>query len=96
MTIATTLREAARIMERDGYSHESFGRAGSGCFLTAIGNAEGSRETRQCATDYFERTIFGGDNLWFDSINLERMGWNQRDAVAALNVAADIAEAKSV
>lgn len=103
ITIAQTLREAAKYEAEFGFSPAGGFCGGPRCFLGAIDSVVNQRSyedeavLRRDVIRFLEDTIFGSDrSTWFCGNNLQRQGWTTEDAVAAFNIAADIAEADGV
>lgn len=88
MKISTRLRRGANYMRTHGYHHTSNCRThGPRCFIFSM-PLKGAEPTYE----YLRNVIFGGDFGWFYSNYLETQEWNADDAIAALDIAADIAE----
>lgn len=87
MKTSEVLRKAAERCERLGFSAELGSVGGCGCFVAHLSDADGSH-----VLEFLRETIFMGTEGAFSGIDLRREGWTTPDAVAALNMAADIAE----
>lgn len=100
--ITQTLRKAADYIDRFGFSPYFSSDGGPRCFIGAISSASMNGtldgvDIGQDAITFFEDVIFAGQRAyWYNSGNLIREGWNKDDAVAALAIAADLAEAEGV
>lgn len=95
MTIAENLRARAEYMREFGFS-PFFGVPGcAACFMGAHHCAlPDDEEISALNGDEFLRdVIFDGDRNWYSTDRLIREGWTTDDAIAALEIAADIAEA---
>lgn len=97
--VSPTLREAADHIKRYGFSIYWGSAHGPACFVgsiyTALESAGQSNRKREAALNFLGKTIFGDDarNQNFTAAGyLARHKWNTVDAVAALEIAADIAE----
>lgn len=95
--ISPVLRAAAARMEKFGFT-SCLGHADApACFLGTVHFAVRSDlrfMAREDETDDFIKAlIFNDDEHCFDQEYLQKHRWNTDDAVAALNIAADYAEA---
>jgi hypothetical protein len=92
-TAAENLRARAAYIAEYGFSHRLAGPDMSCCFIGATEyHAPGAR----IGDELLKNVIFGGQEDWYASYLLERHGWTTEDAVAALNMAADIAECRGL
>jgi hypothetical protein len=93
MKISEALREAAKVLEKRGFSPRITMRYGycPTCFLGALDDVM-SGNWEEAPGDMLERIIFAGDRNWFEEEYLSRQKWTTPDAVAACLIAADIAE----
>lgn len=102
MKISENLRARAAYIKRHGFSPFLGDAAGACCFIGSGSFPRGRERTRDDAIDdwlaleFLRDHILGGVAVVFASSTLEDGDWTTRDAVAALEMAADIAECEGL
>lgn len=98
--VSGLLRKAAERMRKKGFTEEFGDSTGPACFIGTIsfvlrGGKWTDPYSRQwhAANDFVQQLIFNNDPYCFDEEYLFSFGWNTKDAAAALDLAADYAEA---
>lgn len=89
MTESEILRKAAALMERDGFSPE-YRNMECGCFILRLDQV--CPRTSAAWGGAADRISGIVGSVHPDRLRLD--GWNTNDAVAALSIAADLAEAE--
>ena len=96
MKISEDLRARARYIEEHGFGIDIGEKHGPCCFICAprFMDQYYDKYYDECVGDDFMRDLlFDGDPNWFMHGSLRNKGWTTPDAVAALDIAADYAEA---
>lgn len=96
MKISENLRARAAYIAEHGWSHDRGTIDGPRCFCGADPVEPLTGRMNNDADSFLCRTVLACDDFAFSTGKLEKEGWNTADAVAALEMAADIAECEGL
>ena len=105
MKISENLRARAAYIAKHGFSFgfdyrvgDEAAKSGPCCFVGSGVRVLGPGQAdNELATRFLQNNVLQNSDGWpFSSIVLQREGWNTDDAVAALDIAADIAECEGL